>query len=49
MDLLKELIIFKLQNLSEAEKLSGKVEDIIDLAYDHELYELAADIEESYY
>lgn len=49
MDLLEELIIFKLHNLSKAEKLSGKVEELINLAYDHELDELALNIQESYY
>lgn len=49
MELLKELIIFKLQNLSEAEKLSGKVEELVNLAYNYELDELALNIEENYY
>ena len=49
MDLLQELIIFKLENLSEAEKLSDKTGELVDLAYDLGYGELALMIEDNYY
>ena len=48
-DLLEELIIFKLQKLSETEKLSGKVQRLKSLAYGLGYDELASMIGDNYY
>jgi hypothetical protein len=49
MSLIEELIIFKLENLSEAEKLSDKTSELVDLAYNLGHVELASMIEDNYY